>query len=151
MEYSKIVRSVGCTLLLLASMQGCQPANNTIEGSVTYNGEPVKQGYISFRPTDGTGQTFAAPIADGRYSVAKAASGKRTAVITGVREVNFYSSSAESYKKAEEARKVGTLQADVAEAADYIAEDAEGNSKEVEVQPGDQTLDFAITGAPIPQ
>jgi hypothetical protein len=111
----------------------------------------VKQGFISFRPTDGTGQSFAAQIADGRYTVPKAVPGRRTAVITGVREVNFYSSSAESYKKAEEARKAGSLQADVAEAADYIAEDAEGNSKEVEIQPGDQTLDFAITGPPVPK
>jgi hypothetical protein len=137
-------------LILLVCTIGCQQ-NNSIQGNVTYNGEPIEKGYISFRPTGGTGQSLAAPITDGRYTIEKSTPGKKTAVITGVKKVNFYASSAESYQKAEEARKAGALQADVAEAADYIAPDAEGNSKEVDIQPGAQTLDFAITGTPVPK
>ncbi len=36
----------------------------------------------------------------------------------------------------------------LAEPAVYIAEDAEGNNKQVEILPGDQTVDFSIPGAP---
>ena len=32
---------------------------NHVTGAVTYNGEPVKKGFISFRPSDGHGQSFA--------------------------------------------------------------------------------------------
>ena len=135
---------------VLALLVGCGDSVATVTGSVTYNGEPVKKGYISFQPSNGRGKSFAAPIAEGAYYAEQAIPGRMTAIIAGTREVNFYASSAESYQKADEARKAGRL-ADVAEAADYIVPDAEGNSKEVEILPGDQTLDFSITGAPVPQ
>jgi hypothetical protein len=146
---SRIGKRLG-TLAAIALLVGCGQNIASVTGSVTYNGQPVKKGFISFQPSNGQGKSFAAPIADGVYTAPQAVPGNMTAIITGTREVNFYASSAESYQKANEAQKSGKL-ADVAEAADYIAPDAEGNSKEVEVQPGDQTLDFAITGAPIPK
>lgn len=136
------------TLALLVVMVGCSGSIATVSGKVTYNGEPVENGYISFRPSDGRGKSFATPISNGQYRAENAVPGAMIVVITGVKDVNYYASSAESYKMAEEARKAGTLQADVAEAADYIAPDAEGNSKQVEIQPGDQVIDFSITGAP---
>lgn len=138
------------TIAAIVLLVGCSDSVATVTGSVTYNGESVKKGYVSFQPSDGRGKSFAAPIADGVYTAAQAVPGNMTAVISGVREVNFYTSSAESYQKADEARKTGQL-ADVAEAADYIAPDAEGNSKQVDIQPGDQTLDFSITGTPVPK
>ncbi|NLF09432.1 MAG: hypothetical protein GX594_15845 [Pirellulaceae bacterium] len=57
-------------LLLLAPLWGCG-ANKPlkIEGSVTYGGEPVQKGRITFLSPDGKGPTAAAIIADGKYSV----------------------------------------------------------------------------------
>lgn len=140
--------AIALVMTIIVGSIGCQQSDTTVEGTVTYNGEPVKKGYISFRPTEGSGQSFAAPITDGRYRIAQGTPGKRTVVITGVKEINFYASSAESYKKAAEDRAAGRFQADVAEAADYIAENAEGNSQEVEIKPGNQIIDFSLTGTP---
>ena len=138
-------------LALLVCIVGCGTKTTSVTGSVTYNGEPVEKGTISFRPMDGTGQTFGARITDGKYTaVERATSGTKTVVITGTKKINHYMSSEESYKKAEEARKAGKQWVDGMEPADYIAEDAEGNSKQVEILPGDQTIDFSITGAPRP-
>ena len=46
-------------------------------------------------------------IVDGQYSADKASPGTKTVVVSGVKEINFYTSSEESYKKAEEAKKAG--------------------------------------------
>ena len=59
---------IGALLL----MAGCE-TKTTVSGTVTYNGEPVQKGYMSFAPSGGKGQSFAAPIVDGQYSVAEAA------------------------------------------------------------------------------
>jgi hypothetical protein len=134
-------------IVVLICLVGCGEKSTTVTGTVSYNGEPVNKGSISFRPTDGSGQSFAARIVNGQYSADRGTPGTKTVVVTGVKDVDFFASSEESYKKAEEARKAGSLQADVAEVADYIAENAEGNSKQVEILSGDQTVDFSITGA----
>lgn len=54
-------------------------------------------------------------------------------------------------RMAEEAKKAGkSWGGHMSEPADYIPEDAQGNSSVVEIEPGEQTLDFAITGPPRP-
>lgn len=135
--------------LAVMLLVGCGAKSTSVSGTVSYNGEPVKKGAISFRPTNGAGQSFATTIENGQYSADRATPGPKKVIIVGVRDVNYYASSEESYKKAEEAMKAGQQGPDVAEAADYIAEDAEGNSKQVDILPGDQTMDFSITGAPV--
>jgi hypothetical protein len=135
-------------LLLIA---GCGNHAPTVSGTVTYNGTPVENGTISFRPAGGTGQSFATAITDGKYTAGdRVTAGPKIVVITGNKITAAPTSSEEAYKRAEEARKAGKPWIDGMEPTDYIAEDAEGNSKEVEITPGAQTLDFAITGAPIP-
>jgi hypothetical protein len=57
-----------------------------ISGGVTYDGQPVKNGTISFLPPDGNGPTAAAIIADGRYSV-KVAPDKKQVRIEGFKVV----------------------------------------------------------------
>lgn len=149
--FNKIKITAICPLILVL-LVGCGEKATTVSGSVTYNGEPVKKGTISFRPTDGTGQSFGARIKDGKYEAAdKVTPGTKMVVVFGTKEIDHYMSSEEAYKKAEEAKQAGKQWADGMEPADYIAEDAEGNSKQVEIMPGDQTIDFSITGVPRPE
>ena len=48
---------------------GCSrgPAVGTVTGEVTYDGQPVKDGHVTFTPVDGKGQTGGAPILDGKF------------------------------------------------------------------------------------
>jgi hypothetical protein len=121
---------------------GCEK-KTSISGAATYNTTPIENGYISFSPKK-SGHTIASPITDGRYSIAEAVPGKYTVVVIGTRKINHYSTSAEAYANA-------SKNAHVSEAADYIAQEAEGNNKEVDVGSGEQTFDFAISGPPAPK
>lgn len=43
-----------------------------VEGSVSFDGNPVEQGYITFKPQPGTScPVVAGPIKDGKYRIAK--------------------------------------------------------------------------------
>ena len=67
-----------CAFALALCMAGCRGNGLTeIGGTVTYDGQPVQKGSISFLPFDGKGPTAAAIIADGAYSV-KVALGRKT-------------------------------------------------------------------------
>src|SRR5690242_1852803 len=132
---------IGMCVACLA-LAGCEK-KTSVNGTVTYNATPVENGYISFSPKK-SGRTLASPITDGRYDIADATPGKYTVVAIGTRKINHYSSSAEAYANA-------SKNAHVSEAADYIAQEAAGNNKEVDVSAGVQTLDFAITGPPAPK
>jgi hypothetical protein len=129
-----------CILVVVAS--GCEK-KTSITGKVTYNATPVENGYISFSPK-GSGQTIAGPITGGKYSIEEAKPGHYTAVIVGSKKINHYSTSAEAYADA-------AKNAHVSESTDYIADQAEGNNKEVELQSGMQTFDFAISGPAAPK
>ncbi len=56
---------------------GCGPATSTVSGTVTFNGEAVAKGAISFFPSDGKGQPAGGLIADGRYRVTGMAPGEK--------------------------------------------------------------------------
>jgi hypothetical protein len=147
MSYSRCASQLLMVAMLFAV--GCGESATTVSGKVTYNGEPVEMGTISFRPADGKGQVFAAQITDGSYTVPNGQPGSRVVAIRGVKEVKLALSSEESARVAAEATAAGnTGGVHMSEAADYIPEDAEGNNQTVEINAGEQTLDFALTGPP---
>ena len=67
---------------------GCGHGDGLVQigGGVTYDGQPVKNGTISFLPPDGNGPTAAAIIADGKYSV-KVAPGQKLVQIEGFKVI----------------------------------------------------------------
>jgi hypothetical protein len=55
-------------LLLLAAV-GCGSSSlGTVQGTVTLDGQPLKEGVVRFVPADGKSQTATAPIADGKFT-----------------------------------------------------------------------------------
>lgn len=63
----------GCVLLLslaLPSAAGCSGSDTEgkINGTVTLDGTPLKEGTVRFVPVDGKSQTASAPIKDGKFS-----------------------------------------------------------------------------------
>jgi hypothetical protein len=136
-------------LIVILCAAGCGEQGSSVNGKVTYNGQLVESGTISFRPPDGHGQVFAARIVDGAYEVPEAVPGSRQVAIRGTKKVKLALSSEESARAAMEAQAAGnTGGIHMSEAADYIPENAEGNNQTVEITRGDQTLNFDLTGPP---
>lgn len=80
-------------LLILVAMlaTGCSTDMDSqgffnVDGVVTFNGQPVDEGWIVFRSTDGTTKNVAAPIQRGKFEV-KIQEGIKLVEISAEREV----------------------------------------------------------------
>src|SRR5262245_52027456 len=64
-----LLRGLVCAWIVVIAGAGCGrgPAVGTVTGEVTYDGQPVKDGHVTFTPVDGKGQTGGAPILDGKF------------------------------------------------------------------------------------
>jgi hypothetical protein len=57
-------------LLGLATLPGCADAGRVaVEGTVTYDGQPVQAGVIAFVPAGGQGLSSGGSIVDGKYHI----------------------------------------------------------------------------------
>jgi hypothetical protein len=64
------IRGAGLVLILALSAAGCSSGDRVgIEGRVTYEGEPLSQGSITFLPESDKGVKSGAPIVNGEYQV----------------------------------------------------------------------------------
>ncbi|HEV3023142.1 MAG TPA: hypothetical protein VGX76_11775 [Pirellulales bacterium] len=117
-------------------MPGCGQPSASVSGEVTFDGEPIGKGHITFTPIAGQGgKDVGAPIVDGRYTVADLPPGRKLAHVFAVKKVSFASTSAEMARKAAEARQGGNYDG-LVEPADMIPANADGNDVEVDIQPG---------------
>jgi hypothetical protein len=135
-----------CAAALLFVAPGCGKATS-ISGSVSYEGKAVGNGSIEFQPADGRGPTAGAAISDGRYQVDSLVPGKKIAQIIAVKKINFAASNEEMERQAKENAVRGDTNG-IVERADEIPADAVGNNREINVQPGKQTVDFELKRKP---
>ena len=56
-------------LLLLCCLTGCDNGRSSVTGKVTYQGQPVETGSISFEPIDGKGGTSGGAIEQGQFTL----------------------------------------------------------------------------------
>lgn len=133
-----------CALVLASSVlvSGCGGGDaDAVSGAVTYNGEPIEDGYITFSPIDG-GNSFGAKVVNGQYAAQNAQAGKFTVLVQGNRTEQVP-------KSREEAERLAKAQAGKApQSPNYIPENAEGNGEIVEITGSEQTLDLALIGPP---
>jgi len=133
------LRLTVCTLafcMLLSAVIGCGEATSSIGGKVTYKGQPVQNGSITFQPTDGKGPSAGGTITAGEYRVEGITPGSKLVEILGFEAIPFARTTEELAAQA---------QANVqTEMADQIPADAEGNNVTIEVKPGDTTQDFNL-------
>ena len=133
------------TVCVAQSAVGCGGSGGaTVSGTVTYEGQPVGDGTITFLPADGKGQPVGGPIVNGRYSLTAVSPGSKMVQITAVKAVKFAQSSAEMAQQAAERKARGDATG-LIESADVIPANATGNNATIEVKPGTQTHDFALT------
>ena len=128
-----------CILMAWIVLVGCQ-SNDLLQGKVTYNGEPVAKGSITFLSADGEGSGFSAEVADGAYSTDILKLGNHIAIVRGVEKRGPMSARKNRFEQREN-NPHGL-------ATDYIPEDAKGNSQSVDITGGAQTLDFVLEGPP---
>jgi hypothetical protein len=91
MTNARLVRAVAIwatTLLAVAVPLGCSsgPAVGTITGEVTYDGQPVQKGYVTFTPSDGQSQTGGAEIVDGKFRAERVPVTKMKVELHGVKK-----------------------------------------------------------------
>ena len=137
----------GGVLILAALVSGCGSSVATASGTVTFEGEPVNNGRISFLPTDGKGPAEGAPISGGRYKLDILVPGPKMVKIEAVKDVQVNWSSLEGQRAYEEAKAKGTLAA-LLDTSDLISPDAVGNNQTVKVVPGKQTFNVELRKAP---
>jgi hypothetical protein len=70
MTWQKLWHVCALHLGALCLASGCStgPAVGTVNGDVTFDGQPVKDGRISFTPLDGQASTGGAPIVNGKFT-----------------------------------------------------------------------------------
>src|SRR5438874_13485001 len=76
---------ISLLLLLLSILPACNqgPAVGIVTGEVTFDGQPVKDGYILLTPLDGNGQTGGGTIRDGKLLAEKVPTGKMKVELHG--------------------------------------------------------------------
>jgi hypothetical protein len=82
------LRLAVCGFAVVACLAGCSRSGGMTEisGTVSYDGQPVKKGMITFVPANGSGPTAAAKIAEGKYSL-NVAPGEKLVRIEGYKVV----------------------------------------------------------------
>jgi hypothetical protein len=74
-----------CVVVSLLSLAGCgRPSDVLVEGTVTYDGQPVEEGAIGFMPTEAGTHSQGAVIKNGRFT-AMVRPGKKRIEIRGSR------------------------------------------------------------------
>jgi hypothetical protein len=130
-------------LALAALVPGCGSNAGSVSGEVTYEGQPVGDGMISFLPADGKGPAAGGSIAGGLYAVENLTPGPKVVKIEAVRAVPFARSSEEMAKRAAENKANGDGSG-LIDPADVIPPNADGNNSSVIIKPGKQALIFYL-------
>jgi hypothetical protein len=122
---------------------GCGGDAASVSGLVSYEDQPVANGYVTFAPADGKGPVVGGAVTNGRYAVANVPPGPK------VVKVEASSGAGPSVQTSEDAARVskelkGKYGADGIIRTETVPPDAAGNNQAVEVRAGSQTLDLAL-------
>src|SRR5262249_40963677 len=130
---------------LAAAFSGGCGADNlaTISGTVTYDGEPVGDGMITFLPADGKGPASGGAIVDGKYSVSGLLSGLKIIKVYAVKAEPIARSSEDMEPPSADNPTKGDRTGIIYRAA-TIPPDADGNNAAYEVKPGKHTRDIEL-------
>lgn len=105
------------------------PARTPVTGTVTLDGQPLKQGEIRFDPVDGKGPSDGAPIKDGAFTI-QATAGEKKVVIVSTQESPI------------------KLQGDLPNFVDVIPPDFGGKTKQRVTVPHKEPLKYEIKSVP---
>ena len=130
--------SMALGLILGATVAGCgDGSRSVVSGTVTYEGEPVAKGQITFTPADGKGPIAGGEITAGKYRLTDLVPGQKVVQITAVDDSAPVLSSADMAQAAASGKPA-------AQPKVLVPPDAAGNGATVEVKSGSQTHDFPL-------
>jgi hypothetical protein len=137
--------TVALVTAAIGLQSGCSSSSlATVSGQVTYDGQPVADGFITFTPADGKGAEAGGQIVNGKYELTRVQPGPKVVKVIGVKKVNFASTSDEMMRKAAVARKSGNHDG-LVDPADTIPEAAEGNNAKIDITAGDNKHDLRLS------
>ena len=141
-------KSAGAMGILVASLGmclGCGGNLATVQGNVTFDGQPVEQGSIVFEPADGVGQVAGGTIQNGKYLLAS-----EGGVVPGKMIVRISAVKATGRKvKAGPPAPPGTMVDEVSQFIPAIYN--ENSTLAIEVAPGKVTQHFELRSQPLPR
>jgi len=77
---------IGALLATALVLGGCSERKASVEGTVTFEGQPLRVGAIQFLPTDGTyRQAASVAVVDGRYGIPRLVPGEKVVSVQGVK------------------------------------------------------------------
>ena len=120
-------------------LSGCgSGAGTVVTGSVTYEGQPVAKGEITFTPADGIGPVAGGEIVAGQYRVTELAPGPKVVQVTSVED------SAPVLSSADMAQAAASGKPAAPPPKVLVPPDAIGNGATVEIKAGSQQHDFPL-------
>lgn len=126
-----------CSMMIWA---GCGQSSKgvTISGTVTFDGRPVEEGYVTFSPADGKGSPRAGPIKDGQFTVRDVTPGEKIVSVTGGGKMAFPKSSEEMAQMAARGEKPPLVP--------QIPPNAKGNNQKITVtSEPHQTIEIVLS------
>jgi len=123
--------------IAIICLSGCgKNVGTSVRGSVTWNGQPLEKGYITFYPVEGAEAILGAEINGGEFLIAKIPPGKRRVLVTALPKIQAHD------------RPQGVL-LQVIPGQPWINADSVGNNRIVAIVAGPQVVDFALLAPPM--
>lgn len=126
-------------VVALTGFAGCGPPGTSVQGTVSYEGEPVQRGVITLTPTDGSGKPEGSKILAGRFEIDSIEPGKKQLSVIGVT-----GKQADINKPTTSEDKTGTIVA-AAHSAEMIPTNAMGNGQTITLAEGNQEITLRLT------
>ena len=135
------------TAVVLSFLAGCDSSSKTIavSGKVTYDGQPVEYGTISFGPTAG-GPVAGGEINNGQYSVKNVTPGKNIVNITSMQKVSGPMTYEQNRMSPEQMEKnpAATKKAEKQASREMVPANAVGNGATVEITAPNESQNFDL-------
>jgi len=125
-------------VLLVGFGGGCfSNSTGTVSGSVTFNGQPVEKGLITFSPTGNKGGTAGGEVLAGKFQVEGIVPAEYQVSVAAVPELKIIGPNDPEAKRTLSDAEIRAL-------IDPLPADTTGKERSLEVKGGSQVLDFKL-------
>jgi len=124
-------------MIPLLVLLGCGRSEGTVTGTVTFQGQPIDQGLITFSPAGNEGSAAGDEIVQGKYSVTGLKPAKYHVTVEATKPPKFTSPNDPANARAKTDEEIRAQH-------DPLPADTTGKEQDLDVKVGAQTLDFKL-------